>query len=450
MSPKIKRLFKITAWILGILFFSITLLITRVDRSDYKESDYYKNTIARIDNSVLHESKGEVWLASWARANLTPQKPLELLGYKPRGPYEFVQDSSFVKVMLLSNGFSNILFVNYEFMIIHPTLEKSILTSIADAQLPIQQTYLTTTHTHTGLGGHIPGLLGKVAFGGYDGDFVLDIQHKTLQAIQESLSSLDTADLFFQKSLTTNLVANRLIEGDSIDPYVRKMIIRRKDGKNAAFLSFSAHPTILDRKFMGLAGDYPSILTQNLEHTQYDFVLFAAGTVGSHKPVVEGKDTTAVKAYANELGRQVMTGMKTFSTNKDPSIASASIPIELRKAHYRITENIRLRPWVFNTLFGSTHPHFDIIRLGNILFISSSGEISGVFMKSWEEYAKENKLNLIVTCFNGGYIGYITPDEYYDLPKYEVRDMNWFGPYNGNYFDELVHRLIDKVSKQKQ
>ncbi|UJP66294.1 alkaline ceramidase [Mongoliitalea daihaiensis] len=447
MSPKIKRTFKISAWILGTLFFTTSLLITRVDRSDYKESDYYRNTLQQIAVMDMPESKGKVWLASWGQSNITPSKPLDLLGYKPRGPYEFVQDSSFVKALLISNGIRTVLFLNYEFMIIHPSFQETILNGIADAQLPIDYTFFTATHTHAGLGGHIPGIMGKLAFGGYHENFVQDVQTKTIDAIHESLASLDTADLFFQKSKTLGLVANRLIEGDSIDPYARQLIIRRKDGLNATLLTYSAHPTIVDRKFMGLSGDYPSVLTKELEGKQYDFALFAAGMVGSHKPIADGQDTTSVQIYAAELSRQISGSMHAFSTNKDPSISTALVPIELRKAHYRISQHIRLRPWIFNSLFGPTNPHFDVVKLGNTLFISSSGEISGVFMKAWEDYAKSKKLNLIMTSFNGGYIGYITPDEYYDLPKYEVRDMNWYGPQNGAYFDEMIHAIIDKASK---
>ena len=96
-------------------------------------------------------------------------------------------------------------------------------------------------------------------------------------------------------------------------------------------------------------------------------------------------------------------------------------------------------------IFGDTNPHFDMVQIGNTLFVSSSGEISGVFMAEWESLANEKGLNLIITCFNGGYIGYITPDEYYNYKLYEVRDMNWFGPYNGAYFDEIVRKLIEKA-----
>ena len=54
---------------------------------------------------------------------------------------------------------------------------------------------------------------------------------------------------------------------------------------------------------------------------------------------------------------------------------------------------------------------------------------------------------LVVTVFNGSYIGYITPDELYDAHYHEVRDMNWFGPGNGQYFDRLIQEVIRKAEK---
>jgi neutral ceramidase len=50
---------------------------------------------------------------------------------------------------------------------------------------------------------------------------------------------------------------------------------------------------------------------------------------------------------------------------------------------------------------------------------------------------------LIITSFNGGYAGYITPMKYYDQNGYETRVMNWFGPGNGEYFSECVRRMVD-------
>jgi hypothetical protein len=61
--------------------------------------------------------------------------------------------------------------------------------------------------------------------------------------------------------------------------------------------------------------------------------------------------------------------------------------------------------------------------------------------------ANQYGLKLIVTVFNGGYIGYITPDSLYDEHFHEVREMNWYGPGNGTYFDQLIRQIITKAGK---
>jgi hypothetical protein len=295
------------------------------------------------------------------------------------------------------------------------------------------------------MGGYIPGLVSKLALGGIDKTIVSLLRDKTIEGLKKALSVQDTVDIFFQKSRADSLVANRLIKEDPIDPYIRQIIFEKKDGKKGSFMTFSAHPTILNSKFMGLSGDYPHYLTKMMEDTGYAFSLFAAGTVGSHRPVTNGKTPEDVMDYAKALHLNLEGNIELTKTITQKDMSTALLPLNLRKAHFRVREKTRARPWIFNALIRDTNPHFDIIQIGNVLMISSSGEISGVFMADWEAFANDRGLELIITCFNGGYIGYITPDEYYNYPLYEVRDMNWYGPYNGAYFDEIIKKLIDKA-----
>lgn len=439
------RVFRIFAWILGVIVFLALATLTRVDRMDYQEMDYYHDTMAHLDTVPLQSSEGTTWIAGWSSANATPERPAKLVGYKPRGRYQFVQDSSFVKTLIIGNGKSNVAFLNYELMIIHPYLHHSIKEAIAKENLPLDHIYFTATHTHSGMGGYIPGLVGKLALGGKDENIIKLLTSKTIESLNQALASQDTVAVFFQKSRADSLVANRLIAEDPIDPYVRKMVFEKRNGQKAVFLTFSAHPTILNSKFMGLSGDYPHYLTKFMEEEDFEFSLFAAGTVGSHRPVASGNQAVDVLEYAKALQKNIEGNMVLHEENGISKLNMVKIPVALRKAHYRIRENTRIRPWIFNLVFGDTNPHFDMVQIGNTLLISSSGEISGVFMSEWESLAKEKGLNLIITCFNGGYIGYITPDQYYDEKLYEVREMNWFGPYNGAYFDEIIKELIQKA-----
>ena len=73
-------------------------------------------------------------------------------------------------------------------------------------------------------------------------------------------------------------------------------------------------------------------------------------------------------------------------------------------------------------------------------------DFSGELMPALTNYGIAHQQHVMVTSFNGSYIGYVTPEKYYNLKKYETRDMNFFGPYTGTYFQELLKLIILKAS----
>jgi hypothetical protein len=426
-----------------VLLLAISLTDS-IDRSPIEHQEFYSNTLSKLHSLTPTISEGNTWLVGWSKVNATPKQAASLVGYAPRGKYEFVQDSSYIRSLIVGNGEQNIAFLNYELLIIHPYLATSIREAVNQSKLPVDNLYFTATHTHSGIGGYIPGLMGKVAFGGFDQAIVDFLTEQTLKGLQMALADQDTAFINFQVAETDTLVYNRFVREDPVDPFVRQLIFQKKDGRRGTFLSYSAHPTTLARNFMGLSGDYPHYLMQNLEGQIYDFALFAAGTVGSHGPNRPGNQPEDTQAYANALYQQSLKHVKRLTLVNSNRLSFTLFPIELRKPQYRLGKNIKLKPALFNFAFGEINPHFDVVLIGNTLLISSSGEISGVWMAGWEVLAKRHGLNLMVTTFNGSYIGYITPDEYYDYDYHEVSAMNWFGPGNGAYFDTIIQGLIVK------
>ncbi len=434
------------AWTTGLFLLLALLIITRVDWRDYRESAYYQDTMASLEALDFEsEHSDDFWIAGWAKANHTPEEPTPLVGYKPRGKYEFVQDSSHVRALVLGNGSQRIAFLGYELLLVHPHLADQIREAVKAKDLPIDLLYFTATHTHSGMGGYMPGLAGRLVFGGLDQAIMDDLKVKTLAALEAALASQDTVKLSYNRIKGADFVENRFIPDGPIDPYLRQLKLEKTTGETGVFVSFSAHSTCLSSKFMGLSGDYPHYLMQQLEE-ESDFALFASGTVGSHRPVRDGNDVLATQQYAHRLDSLIKVNVEIEKQISGNNFSFQKVPISLRSPHIRISENWRLRPWIFEWLFGSMNAHFDVVRLGDLLLISSSGELSGVFYEQWEAIAQSQGLELMITTFNGNYIGYITPDEFYNYRFHEVREMNWFGPYNGAYFDELIKAMILKAS----
>src|SRR5690554_911226 len=121
-----KKLFKILAWAGTTLILLALLTFTTVDWSDYRQQDYYFETMKALEEIQFEEGVGSYLLAGWASVNSTPQSPQNLVGYKPRGNYAFVQDSSFVKALVLENGHQSIAFMSYELLIVHPVLAERV------------------------------------------------------------------------------------------------------------------------------------------------------------------------------------------------------------------------------------------------------------------------------------------------------------------------------------
>ncbi|EON78425.1 hypothetical protein ADIS_1036 [Lunatimonas lonarensis] len=439
------KLLKGIGAVLAFMLLMAVSTITFIDWTPYTETSYYKETMAAIDTATWSTSDSGYLLAGWSKENSTPDEPKPLIPYKPRGNYEFVLDSNFVRTLVIGNGSDFVAFVNFEILFVHPYLAAAVKKRVQETNPNLKNLYFTTTHAHSGFGGYSPGLIGKLTMGGMDQEVVDLLADRTAKSLDKAWSTLDTVSIEYRKNNAAPFVTNRLIAGDPIDPFLRRLRMEKQSGEVAELTTFSAHSTLLSAKFMGLSGDYPFYFTVFREE-EIDFSLFASGTVGSHRPVGFGADPSGIERYAFALDSLVRADTSGLNISTELTrFATARIPVKLRSSHFRISEKFRLRPWLFDLIYGDSPAHVDVVLLGNNLFLSSSGELSGVFYEDWDHAAQDLGLNLFVTCFNGGYIGYITPDEYYEKKLYETWDMNFFGPYNGAYHSEIFQKLIQKA-----
>ena len=194
--------------------------------------------------------------------------------------------------------------------------------------------------------------------------------------------------------------------------------------------------------------DYPSLLAKQLKtKAGYDFVLFAAGTVGSHSPNMPAYNYSDLKKYGNSLGEtsaQKLIG-KTNDFDSIVDLSSRRIFIDPPLPTLRIDDKYRVRNWLFKLFFGKTNPYIDYIKINNKLILTLPSELSGEFAKELDEYANRYELDLILTTFNGEYLGYVVPDEHYHLDHQETREMSWQGPFAGSVYRDYLKLIIHKV-----
>jgi neutral ceramidase len=444
----LKLVFKIFLGLISLLLGLIIVLVTLIDRTPYQEMPYYKEWKSSIKNLNISPVKSKDSLKiGWAKINITPPEPIPLAGYgKRRGKhYKTVHDSVFVRAIFLENsGFKSVL-ISADLLIIPPTVSELVKGRISETGLRFDQVYLGATHSHNSLGGWYNTLVGKLFAGEYNPKIEVIIADGIIQSIKNASKNTKAATVTFEKDEDRKDIKNRVIKGGKIEPFIRTLTFETLSEK-VILTTYAAHSTVLNAATLQLSRDYPGVLVDSLEKSDAAFAMYMAGAVGSMAPIEFGiNDFDELNNQAMGVLREIRSENEMEQRLSQPSIYSIQLPLPLRKASPRILKNWALRPWVFKWLFGESPAFIKVLSIGNTLMIGLPCDFSGELMEDLDRYAQSKGLNLIVTSFNGTYAGYITADKHFDFENYETFTMNWFGPYNGAYFSEVVRDIVDRV-----
>jgi neutral ceramidase len=122
------------------------------------------------------------------------------------------------------------------------------------------------------------------------------------------------------------------------------------------------------------------------------------------------------------------------------------IPLELPDPQVKLTERLAVRSWFFKKAFGDYPVNLTALRLGDVVLLGTPCDFSGELGLDVEAHAKERNLHAMITSFNGGYMGYVTPERYYDLDHFETRLMNWYAIGTGEYMRNSLNSILDMTS----
>lgn len=446
---KIVKAFGYFSLFLLILFF---ISFKKLDRTSYKQTAHYKAWKKEINAfSPIKTTFNSPTKVGWAKVNITPPLKGPMAGYgKRRGKFfEAVHDSVFVRAMAFQNGVENIFLVSADMLIVPPNVTSILFNKLDSIGISTKSIHLSATHTHNSLGGWGKSITGKLFAGNYDQKVEQQLASQFLKAILSAKNNQQEAEIIYAETLDKDDIQNRLngVVGTTIDPEIRTINIKRLDGNTAKFITYAAHSTVLNSATMQLSRDYSGVLIDSLELKQVNFAMFMAGAVGSMGPIEKGADdfdevNNQAIGILNHLPKNI------YSLNKLENIdlQSYKLALPLRDPNPKIFKNWGLRPWLFKILFGDELSFLKITKINNTILIGLPCDFSGELMNKLDNYAKSKGFNLIVTSFNGGYIGYVTDDKHFDLDLYETTTMAWFGTENGAYFTEIIIDVLDKLS----
>jgi hypothetical protein len=448
----LKKLFsRWTTWlVIFLLLFGVTsCLVSRVDRTPYQQTEYYrqfKEELARLPSETVSGKQPDTLQAGWAKVNITPGKAMPLAGYGLRKGrrYASVHDSLWARAFVFSNGVQKTALLTIDLLIVPPALTEAITRKLPQIGFTIDQVYLTATHSHHSAGGWAHRLSGWAIAGSYQQSWVDDLASRMVEAIRLADGHKRKASMGVATFPAGELVFNRLARDRPTDSLIRVLKIRQVQGATAAIVTFSAHATTLHSGENILSRDYPGMLVDTLErNSKIDFAAYCAGAVGSHAPEAPGEHLEKTGNMAYFVAQKILVDFDRIQLSFGKELEMATLPLPLRRPHLRIAENLRLRPWVFYALFGRYTVNLKAMRVGNSVWIGTPADFSGELVPPLQQAAAP--ADLFVTSFNGGYMGYITNDACYDRRHYETRDMNWYGPQNGAYLSEAITELLKRL-----
>ena len=370
----------------------------------------------------------------WARQNITPAQPAKLMGYGWKGDFERVRDSLWVRSFVFRSGSLSVALISYDLMLTPPTVARTVKARLAALGLP--HVYFTAIHTHHGFGEWQPGPAGTFITGGYNEAIVEKLVDETVASVRRAQQHLRPVQMSYARHEQAELVNNRLVNDGPVDPYLRVLCFRQASGATALLASFAAHATFLPSRLKELSADYPGAVVRQLEEQRnIDFALWAAGAVGSHSP--SGMEGETPEEYAHRLIAPLSTANDTATLIPSP-MSFAEIPMLLDEPQLRLFAGWQVRPWLFRWFFGNIQPSIAVFRLGQVVLVGIPADFSGMLYPA----IQSDEFDVMVTSFNGDYIGYVIPDVYYHLPHREARETNWYGPHTGRYTVALINRAL--------
>lgn len=448
-----KKLLRILVIVLGCVLILLIALVQKIDRTPFEKTNHYQawnDWMQQKEFSVVQDSLR----MGWAKVSIVPDFSAPMSGYGDRWGkhFEGIRDSLYVRAISLRAGGEHLTFLSADLLIVPPNVTARLNGLLEAEGISLHEIHLGAIHTHHGVGGWGQKLLGRLFAGKYDERIEILLAERMRDVILQSRSNLLNGQVQYLETDYDDAIRNRLpIEGPNVkDVETRNLIFERVDGQRAALLTFGAHNTLLPGDLLELSRDYAGVAIDSLEQSgQYDFAMFFAGAVGSMSYVVEG-DTPEARSVlmGQQFADHILTNdTASFSRAQPIAFLSEWVPVPLPPATLRVDLDYALRPWVFNSLFGSSPGDIKVTLVGRTLVLGMPADFSGEIMVELDAYARAKGLDLIITSFNGNYMGYITHDQHYEHNMYETVTMSWNGYQAGDYYTQVSKDIIDKIAE---
>jgi neutral ceramidase len=445
----LKTILRITMIILSGITAAILILViisvAPVDRTPAQEYPQYQVMMSRLDSlqSLKIPQAQRQFSVGYGKENLTPPFRTATAGYGKRKGKLFtaIHDSIYVRAIVIDNGTQRFAIVSADLLIIPPTVTRALNTRLSKIGFSLNNTYLGATHSHNSIGNWGEGVT-RFLYGTYEDTVVNFIADKIVKSIQNASKNLLPSRILAGVVPIPETVGNRVIENGPEDPLLRVIEAHRSDSTKLILMSYTAHATCLYSGDFELSRDYPGKLVDIMEKKGYRFAMFMAGAVGSHSCVAPAYGESCVDWLATHISDHLIRSVNMLHPVRDSTLWMERIPLALADPQVKLTPNWKARAWLFRATFGEYPAYLTALRIGDLVMLGTPCDFSGEFDPQLDSFAAKHAMRVMVTSFNGGYIGYVTPKKHYDVNHYETQLMNWYPPGNGEYITACLEKLI--------
>lgn len=406
---------------------------------------------------------------------ITPEIGIELCGYLARiQPSVGKYDELHARSLCLESDGMKILWIHCDLIGFTNDLAWSLRNTVAQrASIPIENIFLSATHTHSG-----PATVFLRKCGDVNPAFIEFLKKTIEDGAVEVVKDLEECSLHYAETTIEGISIDRrkTSKNSHIDTILPVIAFKRKDGSFKALIAnYAMHNVGLSSINRKISADIAGFAASRVssEIPGHPLVFMTNSGCANINPVLTTEDYFAVEKIGSTLSQKIIDETALL-VNYNESFLSASfkeIPLLLerhsidelekmmnkhREFHRTAKDNYannRLYE-VFNTWYNETKEiiekgksifpiaaYIHILKIGPVIFIGINAE---VFSKMAEELRRESGFkNLYVVGYTDGCIGYMATSEIYEEGGYEVDEAHKF---YGHF--RLQKGSLEKLQKQ--
>jgi neutral ceramidase len=347
--------------------------------------------------------------------------PLAGYGSRQGRPATGVHDELEVKAVVLRVADGLVALLGMDMLIVPPEVAARAMQRLrAELGLRREQVYFSATHTHAGPGGWGEGRVAEAFAGPFQPGVREWLADQIVSAVTAAVRDVRPARLGHGRFQAPVFVRNRLVgQLGRVDPEFSFILVEQAGGSRAVLGSFAAHATVLSGNVMEFSGDYPGDWQRAVESATGGMAVFLAGGMGSHSPVPGAKGFSGAERMGRALAERLLAQLPLTALSGEVALGVSAVDVALPDYNVRVADGIRLRPWVARRLLPADSPCLiQAVRLNGVVWVSTPCDFSGELALGIKDFLRQRGGDIVITSFNGGYIGYVIPARYYHLAGY--------------------------------